>query len=179
MPIKSSSSVTRAARSCLNHDLTNLKKAHALSPSNVLQEMETFMAEKHDYQRFQPGEIARSFPETAETMLLDTYLTDEAAASARVFRVYRETPPHYHAGSDEYLYVLSGRGTFWMNDPSNAGEFAPGDLLFFKRSIVHALPKILEGPVAFLSFDTPRRDPKDIIFVNPEDGTPESFIRGR
>jgi len=179
MPIKSSSSATRAARSCLNHDLTNLEKAHALSPSNALQEMETFMAEKHDYQRFQPGEIARSFPETAETMLLDTYLTDEAAASARVFRVYRETPPHYHAGSDEYLYVLSGRGTFWMNDPSNAGEFAPGDLLFFKRSIVHALPKILEEPVAFLSFDTPRRDPKDIIFVNPEDGTPESFIRGR
>ena len=179
MPIKSSSSVTRAARSCLNHDLTNLEKAHALSPSNALQEMETFMAEKHDYQRFQPGEIARSFPETAETMLLDTYLTDEAAASARVFRVYRETPPHYHAGSDEYLYVLSGRGTFWMNDPTNAGEFAPGDLLFFKRSIVHALPKILEEPVAFLSFDTPRRDPKDIIFVNPEDGTPEGFIRGR
>ena len=179
MPIKSSSSATRAARSCLNHDQTNLEKAHALSPSNALQEMETFMAEKHDYQRFQPGEIARSFPETAETMLLDTYLTDEAAASARVFRVYRETPPHYHAGSDEYLYVLSGRGTFWMNDPSNAGEFAPGDLLFFKRSIVHALPKILEEPVAFLSFDTPRRDPKDIIFVNPEDGTPEGFIRGR
>jgi len=72
------------------------------------------MAEKHDYQRFKPNEIARSFPETAETLLLDTYLTDEAAASARVFRVYRETPPHYHAGSDEYLYVLSGRGTFRM-----------------------------------------------------------------
>jgi len=137
------------------------------------------MAEKHDYQRFKPHEIARSFPARAETMLLDTYLTDEPAASARVFRVYRETPPHYHAGSDEYLYVLSGRGTFWMGEASNGGEFAPGDLLFFKRTIVHALPKILEGPVVFLAFDTPRRDPKDIIFVNPEDGTPESFIRGK
>jgi mannose-6-phosphate isomerase-like protein (cupin superfamily) len=137
------------------------------------------MADKEDYQRFRPHEIARSFPETAETLLLDTYLTDEESASARVFRVYRETPPHYHAGSDEYLYVLSGRGTFWMGEAANAGEFAPGDLLFFKRRIVHALPVILEGPVVFLSFDTPRRDPKDIIFVNPEDGTPESFIRGR
>jgi hypothetical protein len=39
---------------------------------------------------------------------MDTYLTDEAAASARVFRVYWETPPHYHASSDEYLCVLSG-----------------------------------------------------------------------
>lgn len=137
------------------------------------------MAEKRDFQRFKPHEIARSFPDTAETMLLDTYLTDEPAASTRVFRVYRETPPHYHAGCDEYLYVLSGRGTFWMGDASTGGEFTPGDLLFFKRRIVHALPRILEGPVVFLSFDAPRRDPKDIIFVNPEDGTPESFIRGK
>ena len=137
------------------------------------------MADKQDYARFKPHEIAQSFPETAETMLLDTYLTDEAAASARVFRVYRETPPHYHAGSDEYLYVLSGRGTFWMGEATNGGEFAPGDLLFFKRRVIHALPTFVEGPVVFLSFDTPRRDPKDIIFVHPEDGTPESFIRGK
>jgi hypothetical protein len=64
-----------------------------------------------------------------------------------------------------------------MGDSSNGGEFAPGDLLFFKQSIVHSLPKILEEPVIFLSFDTPRRDPKEIIFVDPQDGTPESFIR--
>jgi mannose-6-phosphate isomerase-like protein (cupin superfamily) len=142
-------------------------------------EWRTFMPEKYAFQRFKPNEIARSFPETADTLLLDTYLTDEEAASARVFRVYRETPPHYHAGSDEYLYVLSGTGTFWMGNDSNEGEFAPGDLLFFKRRVVHALPKILEGPVVFLAFDTPKRDPMDIIFVNAEDGTPESFIRGK
>jgi mannose-6-phosphate isomerase-like protein (cupin superfamily) len=135
------------------------------------------MIEKHDYSRFKPIEIARSFPENAQTLLIDTYLTNEPAASARVWRVYRTLPPHYHAGCDEYLYVLSGRGTFWMGDDSNEREFAPGDLLFFKRRTVHALPKILEEPVAFLSFDTPRRDPKDVIFVNPHDGTPESFVR--
>jgi quercetin dioxygenase-like cupin family protein len=110
------------------------------------------MPEKNTFQRFKPNEIALSFPETADTLLLDIYLTDEEAASARVFRVYRETPPHYHAGSDEYLYVPSGTGTFWMGADSNVGEFAPGDLLFFKRRVVHALPKILEGPVVFLSF---------------------------
>jgi mannose-6-phosphate isomerase-like protein (cupin superfamily) len=137
------------------------------------------MAEKQNFQRFRVNDIARSFPETAETLLLDTYLTDEAAASARVFRVYRETPAHYHVGSDEYLYVVSGRGTFWMGDASNGAEFAPGDLLFFKRRTVHALPEILEGPVVFLAIDTPRRDPKDIIFMNPEEGTPETFIRAR
>jgi mannose-6-phosphate isomerase-like protein (cupin superfamily) len=129
--------------------------------------------------RFNLNEVAQAFPESAETLLLDTYLTNEEAASARVFRVYGGTPPHYHAGSDEYLYVLSGRGTFWMQDAANQTEFAPGELLFFRRGTIHALPEILEAPVVFFSVDTPRRDPKDIIFVNPEEGTPESFIQPR
>lgn len=127
--------------------------------------------------RFDIAAIAKSFPETAETLLLDRYLTNEAAASARVFRVYRPTPPHYHATCDEYLYVVSGHGTFWMESEETKDRFQPGQLLFFRRGTVHALPDIIEGPVVFLSVDTPRRDPGDIIFVNPADGTPESFIR--
>ncbi len=134
---------------------------------------------KQSSSRFDVHEIARAFPDKADTLLLDTYLTDEESASARVFRVYRPTPPHYHAGSDEYLYVIAGRGTFWMEDATGIAEFKTGDLLFFKRTVVHALPAILEGPVVFLSVDAPRRDPKDIIFVNPDDGTPESFIASR
>jgi mannose-6-phosphate isomerase-like protein (cupin superfamily) len=130
-----------------------------------------------DLGRFDLKRIAHAFPETAETLLLDKYLIDEPAASTRVFRVYRATPPHYHAISDEHLYVLSGRGTFWMGAAANAGEFAAGHLLFFKRGIVHALPDIIEGPVVFLAIDTPRREPSDVIFVNPADGTSESFIR--
>ena len=131
------------------------------------------------HQRFKPHEIASSLPEKSDTLLIDEYLTNEETASARVFRVYGPTPPHFHAGCDEYLYVLSGRGTFWMEEAANQEEFAPGDLLYFKRGTVHALPDLLEEPVAFLSFDTPRRDPKDIIFVNPSDGSPETFIAKR
>lgn len=127
--------------------------------------------------RFDIAAIAASFPATAATLLLDRYLTDTQHASARVFRVYKPTPPHYHAGSDEYLYAFSGRGTFWMEDEANKAEFAPGQLLYFRRGIVHALPDMIETPIVFLSIDTPRRDPKDIIFVNPADGTPESFIQ--
>jgi mannose-6-phosphate isomerase-like protein (cupin superfamily) len=129
-------------------------------------------------QRFNLHQIARAFPDTADTLLLDTYLTDDPGASSRVFRVYRATPPHYHVGSDEHLYVLSGKGTFWMGDPSSQEEFAPGDFLVFQRGTVHALPDLLEPPLVFLAIDTPRRNPKDIVFVNPEDGTPESFIQG-
>lgn len=132
-----------------------------------------------DFARFDLRAIAAALPETADTLLVDRYLTDREAASARVFRVYRGTPPHYHANSDEYLYVLSGRGTFWMRDASDLAEFGPGDLLFFRRGVVHALPDLFEQPVVFFSLDAPRRDPKDVIFVNPGDGTPEGFVQAQ
>lgn len=131
------------------------------------------------HQVFKPHELARQFPETADTLLLDQYLTDEDAASARIFRVYRPTPPHFHANCDEYLYVLSGRGTLWLDNAANLQQFAPGDLLFFKRGTIHALPSLLEEPVTFLALDTPRRDPTDVVFLHPEDGTPETFIAKR
>ncbi len=126
---------------------------------------------------FKPLEIAKSFPPTAQSLLLDHYLTNDESASARVFRVYRTTPAHYHAHSDEYLYVLSGRGTLWIGDPANLAEFAPGDLLHFKRNTIHALPDMLEEPITFLAFDIPRRRPDDIIFVDTTQGTPADFIQ--
>src|SRR5262249_42763118 len=126
--------------------------------------------------RFDVLAIAKTLPETATTLLADKYLTDRPAASARVFRVYRSTPAHYHVGCDEYLYVLHGRGTFWMQDPSTKAEFGPGQLLFFERGTVHAIPDIIEEPLVFLSIDTPRREPTDIVFVDPRDGTPETFM---
>lgn len=126
--------------------------------------------------RFDVATIAAAFPDTAKTLLVDQYLTNRTEASARVFRVYRPTPPHYHATCDEYLYVFSGRGTFWMEDPATEAEFKPGQLLFFARNTVHAMPKLFEHPVVFLSVDTPRRDPMDIIFVNPDEGSPQSFM---
>lgn len=126
--------------------------------------------------RFDVTAIAAALPETATTLLVDHYLTDREAASARVFRVYRPTPPHYHASCDEYLFVLSGRGTFWMEDAATEAAFGPGELLFFQRGTVHALPKLTQEPVVFLSVDTPRRDPRDIIFVDPQEGSPETFM---
>lgn len=127
--------------------------------------------------RFDIAAIAAQFPETADTLLVDKYLTNNPHASIRVFRVYKTTPPHYHATCDEQLYVFAGRGTFWMGDPANLAEFGPGQLLYFKRGTVHAMPEIREQPIVFLAIDTPRRDPTDVIFVNPADGTPESFVR--
>lgn len=154
----------------------SIRLTDPLRPLAAAQHLEVQMAAP-SHARFRPAEVAAGFPDSADTLLLDHYLTDEPSASSRVFRVYRPTPPHYHQHSDEFLYVVSGHGTFWMGSAENTGTFAPGDLLFFKRTIIHALPEIIAGPVVFLAIDTPRRDPKDIIFVNPADGSPESFIQ--
>ena len=123
------------------------------------------------------NEIAASFPEQADSMLLDLYLVDRPESSTRVFRVYRSTPAHFHCHCDEHLLVLSGRGSFWMEDPGNLVPFGPGTFLFFHRNTVHAMPTVTEYPVVFLAIDTPRRDPKDIVFVDSAEGTPETFIR--
>jgi len=109
-------------------------------------------------------------------MLADLRLTDEQAASCRVFRVYRSVPAHYHTSCDEYLYVLTGCAEIVIAD-APAREIRPGELVFFKKNTVHAVPRILEHPFTVLAVDTPRRPPDDIHFVNPADGTAQSFIK--
>jgi len=127
---------------------------------------------------FDINAIARNFPDSAETMLVDTRLTDEQEASSRVFRIYTNVPTHYHATCDEYLFIVRGRCMFSMGEmqPFEAG---PGQLVFFKKGTPHAIELLGGEPLVFLSVDTPRRDPKDVIFVNPADGTPETFIQTR
>jgi mannose-6-phosphate isomerase-like protein (cupin superfamily) len=120
--------------------------------------------------------IATTFPNASETMLLDTRLTDEEAASCRLFRVYKPVPAHYHKTCDEYLQVVSGRGTVVVGDNPPVA-LAPGKLLFFQRNVIHSIPEIVEEPLVFLAIDTPRRDPADVTFVDPKTGNAASFIR--
>lgn len=120
--------------------------------------------------------LAAEFPPKADTMLLDVRLTDEPAASSRLFRVYRPVPAHYHKTCDEYLQVVTGRARFVVegNDPV---ELGPGQVLFFRRNTVHGIPEILEGPLVFFCVDAPRRDPADVTFVDPSRGTANEFLR--
>ncbi|MFW7268186.1 hypothetical protein ACMAUO_09455 [Gluconacetobacter sp. Hr-1-5] len=74
------------------------------------------------------------------------------------------------------LHVLTGEGTFWIDDPAIETPFAPGHLLVFPRRAVHALPRLLRPPVVFLAIDTPRRAADDVTFVDPACGTATEFI---
>jgi mannose-6-phosphate isomerase-like protein (cupin superfamily) len=55
-------------------------------------------------------------------------------------------------------------------------ELGPGQLLFFRRNVVHSI-EIMDAPLVVFSVDTPRRDPADVHFVNSADGTAATFIR--
>lgn len=113
-------------------------------------------------------------PEASETMLVDKYFADKSTASARIFRIYREVPLHYHNECDEHLYVVSGRGTFHLDGAEH--EARPGMFLCFDRKKVHGFPRITEHPLLVLAIDVPRRRPDDIVFVDPESGSAETFM---
>jgi mannose-6-phosphate isomerase-like protein (cupin superfamily) len=126
--------------------------------------------------RFDVLAIAASLPDGADSMMADRYMTDKPSGSTRVFRAYRPVAAHFHRECDEHLYVLSGRGTFWMGDPSSEAPFAPGQLIVFDKQTHHSIPKLLEHPVVFLAIDTPRRRPDDVTFLNPDDGDAADFM---
>ena len=80
-------------------------------------------------------------------------------------------------GLGALTFGLIDAGQSGWSGPAAVTAFGPGQLLFFEKGTVHAMPALEPGdPVVFLSIDTPRRAPTDIIFVNPEDGTPASFM---
>jgi mannose-6-phosphate isomerase-like protein (cupin superfamily) len=133
---------------------------------------------QHNSATFDLHEIVKHFPAQADTMLIDTRLTDEEHASARVFRVYTPVAAHYHATCDEYLLVLSGRAKFFLGD-GETFEVGPGQLIFFKKGTVHGTPEIVEEPFVVFAVDTPRRDPSDVHFIDPSSGTAETFIQSR
>ena len=126
--------------------------------------------------RFDIMALSATLPETSETMLADIYLSDREAASARIFRVYKPVKPHYHETCHEHLYVVSGRGMFWIGNETTKAEIGPGQLVVFEKNAVHAIPEILEEPLVFLAIDAPRRAPTDIVFVDPADGTAANFM---
>ncbi len=128
-----------------------------------------------DQHFFDIAALAATLPGASDTVLRDMRLTDEASASCRIFRTYQPAPMHFHTSCDEYLYVLSGRGVFVIEGVAPR-ELGPGDLVHFKAGTVHGMPQIVQHPFVVLAIDTPRRPPEDVHFVNPEDGTPQSFI---
>ncbi|ROO29790.1 cupin domain-containing protein [Salinisphaera japonica] len=121
------------------------------------------------------AEIAERFPQTSETILIDAYLTDSPEASARVFRIYHPLPAHYHEHCDEHLYMYSGAVRFQIDDETPR-LIEPGQMVTFKRGVVHAITEIAAGPAVFLTLDTPRRAPDDVVFIDKAAAKGRDFV---
>lgn len=124
---------------------------------------------------FDVKEIVSRFPDEASSTIVDTYLTDEASASSRIFRVYYPIPRHYHETCEEHLYLLTGKVSFAIEDEAPR-LLTAGQLVTFERNTVHAITEILESPAVFLTVDAPRRVPTDVVYVNPEDAKIRPFV---
>ena len=125
---------------------------------------------------FNISELAKTLPATAQTLLTDIRLTDEVAASCRVFRVYRPVPAHFHTSCDEYLYVLSGAAQIAIADDAPTKSARASSSSSGKTPFMHSRRSSnMSSPCS--ATDTPRRPPEDVHFVNPADGTPQTFIK--
>lgn len=68
--------------------------------------------------------------------------------------VHEGGPPlHVHDGEDEVVVVLEGTMTYQVGD--EGGELAAGGLLWFPRSVPHAIANHSGAPVRFLTIVTP------------------------
>ena len=118
--------------------------------------------------RFDLEVIAATLPDTAATIMVGACFTNRPGASARV---YRPTAARYNAACDSHLYSLSGRGTFWLGHEDTKAEFGAGELPFFERGISMSYRMCWRNRSCCCLSMFARREPTDIFFVNPGEGS--------
>jgi mannose-6-phosphate isomerase-like protein (cupin superfamily) len=69
-------------------------------------------------------------------------------------------PKHYHVGSNEIQYVISGSGTFWLGNEQH--QIHPGDLIIIPKGTVHAGNVATSGEFKVLAIKLPPQAPGDL-----------------
>jgi quercetin dioxygenase-like cupin family protein len=72
-------------------------------------------------------------------------------------------PKHYHVGSDEIQYVISGSGTFWLGNEQH--QIHPGDLIIIPKGTVHAGNIATSGEFKVLAIKLPPQASDDMHMV--------------
>jgi quercetin dioxygenase-like cupin family protein len=72
-------------------------------------------------------------------------------------------PKHYHLGSNEIQYVISGSGTFWLGNEQR--QIHPGDLIIVPKGTVHAGNVATSGEFKVLAIKLPPQAPGDTHMV--------------
>lgn len=115
-----------------------------------------------DYGRIDVAEAQASLPESSENTIEEARLLDNGDLGMRVFRIYGPVPEHHHTFSDTFLKVLGGEAEIAI-DGKKPFTVIPGDVVFWRAGVPHAVFSIAGGPVDFLSIDTPTRREGDVV----------------
>lgn len=83
--------------------------------------------------------------------------SDEAQAAEMTVEPGRQVggPDNYHTDSDQWLYVVSGRGVATVDGESHRIE--SGDLLLIEAGETHGIENGGDGPLETVNFYTPPR----------------------
>jgi mannose-6-phosphate isomerase-like protein (cupin superfamily) len=88
-------------------------------------------------------------------------LAGDTLTTSFLIEVKEEVAPHYHAYHSEHVVVISGRGTFVMNEKEM--ELNPGDYVFIPSGTVHTVKVNGNEPMRVLSIQCPEFQGKDRI----------------
>ncbi len=72
-------------------------------------------------------------------------------------------PKHTHTDANEFQYVISGSGTFWLGDQQR--DIHPGDLIIIPKGTVHAGSVVSNGELKVLAIKLPPQAPDDLHLV--------------
>ena len=72
-------------------------------------------------------------------------------------------PKHTHTDANEFQYVISGTGTFWLGDRQR--EVHAGDLIVIPKGTVHAGSVPSSGEFKVLAIKLPPQAPDDLHLV--------------
>ncbi len=72
-------------------------------------------------------------------------------------------PKHTHSDANEFQYVISGSGTFWLGDQQK--DIHAGDLIIIPKGTVHAGSVATSGEFKVLAIKLPPQAPDDMHMV--------------
>ncbi len=72
-------------------------------------------------------------------------------------------PKHVHNDANEFQYVISGSGTFWLGDTQR--EIHAGDLIVIPKGTAHAGSVVPNGELKVLAIKMPPQAPDDLHLV--------------
>ncbi|MAZ36528.1 MAG: hypothetical protein CL842_03655 [Crocinitomicaceae bacterium] len=94
-------------------------------------------------------------------------LCSDSYESSYIIWVQDSVKPHYHAEHTELVYVLEGKGRFFIGDTSYL--IKPGDYLRIPQGKIHSFKNNTENEVKVISIQTPEFKGKDRIWVEKQE----------